>query len=162
VHSSAAGCLTRSFALSAKSVYIRIDAFFAGATPTGDAMNFGLALLFAAGIGAHAAATAADVPPAIMHDPPADKTVPASGHAEQIPSHGDAMNAMVYLPAGQGPHPVVVLLHGFPGNEQNLDLAQAVRRAGWAVVTFHYRGSWGSAGTFTFDGAAADGAAALA
>jgi acetyl esterase/lipase len=72
------------------------------------------------------------------------------------------MNAMVYVPAGKGPHPVVVLLHGFPGNEQNLDLAQSLRRAGWAVVTFHYRGSWGSEGTFTFDGAIEDAAAAIA
>jgi len=69
---------------------------------------------------------------------------------------------MVYLPSGAGPHPVVLLLHGFPGNEQNLDLAQAMRRAGWAVVTFHYRGSWGSSGTFSFDGVGEDGAAAIA
>ncbi|MDO8912512.1 MAG: hypothetical protein Q8N10_08825 [Phenylobacterium sp.] len=32
------------------------------------------------------------------------------------------------------------------GNEKNLDLAQAVRRAGWNAVTFNYRGSWGSPG----------------
>jgi len=85
-----------------------------------------------------------DPAPALFRDPPPDAALPASGHAEQITSHGEAMNAMVYVPAGAGPHPVVVLLHGFPGNEQNLDLAQAMRRAGWAVVTFHYRGSWGS------------------
>jgi len=40
-------------------------------------------------------------------------------------------------------------LHGFPGNEQNLDLAQAIRRAGWNVLTMHYRGSWGSPGVFS-------------
>jgi pimeloyl-ACP methyl ester carboxylesterase len=43
-----------------------------------------------------------------------------------------------------------VLLHGLPGNEKNLDLAQAVRRAGWNAVTFNYRGSWGSPGSFRF------------
>jgi acetyl esterase/lipase len=37
-----------------------------------------------------------------------------------------------------------------PGNEKNLDLAQAVRRAGWNGVTFNYRGSWGSPGVFRF------------
>jgi acetyl esterase/lipase len=37
-----------------------------------------------------------------------------------------------------------------PGNEKNLDLAQAVRRAGWNAVTFNYRGSWGSPGVFRF------------
>jgi len=55
-------------------------------------------------------------------------------------------NAIVYEAQGAGPHPTVVLLHGFPGNEKNLVLAQALRRAGWNVVFFHYRGSWGSGG----------------
>ena len=106
-------------------------------------------------------AAPADLPSALYRDPPLDAALPASGHALQIASHGEAMNAMVYVPAGKGPHPVVLLLHGFPGNEQNLDLAQTMRRAGWAVVTFHYRGSWGSAGTFSFDGAVEDGGAAF-
>jgi pimeloyl-ACP methyl ester carboxylesterase len=43
-----------------------------------------------------------------------------------------------------------MLHHGLPGNEKNLDLAQAVRRAGWTVVTVNYRGSWGSPGNFRF------------
>jgi len=30
------------------------------------------------------------------------------------------------------------------GNERNLDLAQDIRRAGWDVLYFDYRGSWGS------------------
>ncbi|HEY7877724.1 MAG TPA: alpha/beta fold hydrolase [Gemmatimonadaceae bacterium] len=51
---------------------------------------------------------------------------------------------------GPGVHPTFVLLHGLPGNEKNLDLAQAVRRAGWNAITFNYRGSWGSPGTFRF------------
>jgi pimeloyl-ACP methyl ester carboxylesterase len=56
------------------------------------------------------------------------------------------MNALFYLAGGPGPHPTIVLLHGFPGNEQNLDLAQSIRRAGWNVLTLHYRGAWGSPG----------------
>jgi pimeloyl-ACP methyl ester carboxylesterase len=53
------------------------------------------------------------------------------------------------------------LLHGFPGNEQNLDLAQAARRAGWHVLTLHYRGSWGSPGSFSFEHASQDAFTAL-
>jgi uncharacterized protein len=68
----------------------------------------------------------------------------------QIPSHGGFLNAFVYVAAGPGPHPVVVLLHGFPGNERNLDLAQEIRSAGWDVLYFDYRGSWGSPGDFSF------------
>ena len=56
----------------------------------------------------------------------------------------------------------MLLLHGLPGNEQNLDLAQAVRRAGWNVLTLHYRGSWGSPGRFSLAGAGEDVDAAMA
>lgn len=73
-----------------------------------------------------------------------------------------AMNAHFMLASGAGVHPTLLLLHGFPGNEQNLDLAQAARRAGWNVLTLHYRGSWGSPGSFSFTHAAQDAHTALA
>jgi pimeloyl-ACP methyl ester carboxylesterase len=73
-----------------------------------------------------------------------------------------AMNAVFYLAAGSGPHPTLLLLHGFPGNEQNLDLAQAARRDGWNVLTLHYRGSWGSPGNFSFAHAVEDARNAMA
>ena len=90
------------------------------------------------------------VPAAIFTDPPADKAHPAAVTVLHIPSHGVLINGLVYSPPGAGPHPTLVICHGLPGNEKNLDLAQAVRRAGWNAVTFNYRGSWGSAGTFRF------------
>ncbi|MFZ2235208.1 MAG: alpha/beta fold hydrolase, partial [Dokdonella sp.] len=80
----------------------------------------------------------------------------------QIPSHGALMNALVYVAAGTGPHPAVILLHGFPGNERNLDLAQEMRRAGWDVLYFNYRGSWGTPGDFSFTHGIEDTAAAIA
>ena len=80
----------------------------------------------------------------------------------QLPSHGALLNAIVYVAAGAGPHPVVILLHGFPGNEKNLDLAQAIRRAGWDVLYFDYRGSWGSPGDFSFTHCIEDTQAAIA
>ncbi len=43
-----------------------------------------------------------------------------------------------------------MLLHGLPGNERNLDLAQDLRRNGRNVIYFNYRGSWGSQGEFLF------------
>lgn len=101
-------------------------------------------------------------PAAVATDPPADAVRPAMLAAFAIPSHGGALNAVMYTAAGAGPHPTLLLLHGFPGNEQNLDLAQAARRAGWNVLTFHYRGSWGSLGPFSFANAAEDAATALA
>src|SRR5580700_11312410 len=94
--------------------------------------------------------SAQQVPAALTTDPPADKAYPASMETFQIPSHGAMLNALAYVAEGAGPHPVVILLHGFPGNEKNLDLAQAIRRDGWDVVYFDYRGSWGSPGDFSF------------
>ena len=79
----------------------------------------------------------------------------------RIPSHGAQINGVLYTASGAGPHPALIFLHGFPGNEQNLDLAQAVRRAGFDVLTLHYRGSWGSPGAFSFSHAIEDSDAAV-
>ncbi len=105
---------------------------------------------------------AQQIPAAIDADPRADKQHPAAMEAFQLPSHGARLNALMYIAAGAGPHPVVILLHGFPGNEKNLDLAQAIRRAGWDVLYFNYRGSWGSPGDFSFTHSTEDVASALA
>jgi dipeptidyl aminopeptidase/acylaminoacyl peptidase len=95
-------------------------------------------------------------------DPSPGLKPPASMEEVAISSHGSRMNAILYLAAGAGPHPVVVFLHGYPGNEKNLDLAQAVRRAGFHAVYFDYRGMWGSGGTFSFARGLEDAAALLA
>ncbi len=110
-------------------------------------------------VSAPAAATAP--PSAVVADPPADTAHPAAMAAFVIPAQGGTVNAVMYTAAGAGPHPTLLLLHGFPGNEQNLDLAQAARRAGWNVLTLHYRGSWGSSGTFSYAHCAEDADAAL-
>ena len=90
------------------------------------------------------------VPAAVYTDPPHDARHPARMEVLHIPSGGVRINGVAYLASGAGQHPTFVLLHGLPGNEKNLDLAQAVRRAGWNAVTFNYRGSWGSPGSFRF------------
>jgi uncharacterized protein len=113
-----------------------------------------------------AAPAAAHVPPAqinpaIYTDPPHDKAHPPRMEVLHIPSGGVKINGVAYTAGGAGTHPVLVLMHGLPGNEKNLDLAQAVRRAGWTVVTFNYRGSWGSPGRFSFAGNLEDARAVL-
>lgn len=75
---------------------------------------------------------------------------PASFLELQIPSAGSLMQGFMYKANGSKPHPTLILLHGYPGNERNLDLAQAVRAHGWNVIYFNYRGSWGSQGEFSF------------
>ena len=85
----------------------------------------------------------------VTEDPPLRAPGPSLESAA-IPSGDVTMNAVFYLPGGEAPAPVVVLLHGLPGEERNQDLAQVLRRAGYAVLLPHYRGAWGSAGTFSF------------
>lgn len=110
------------------------------------------ASIFAALTGAAllaACATAPAVPPAVSAAPAYDEAFPPAIEEISFDSHGDRLNGLVYVADGPGPHPAVVLLHGFPGNEKNLDLAQDMRAAGWNVLFFHYRGAWGSEGDYT-------------
>ncbi|MGD8289569.1 MAG: alpha/beta fold hydrolase [Gemmatimonadota bacterium] len=81
---------------------------------------------------------------------------------ETFESGGSALSGLVYVANGPGPHPTTVFLHGFPGNERNLDLAQALRRSGTNTVYFTYRGAWGNAGGFSPEHALEDAAAVLA
>ena len=99
---------------------------------------------------AQASATAQSIPAAIFTDPAPDGAHAAAMAVLHISSHGELINGVAYTPTGAGPHPALVICHGLPGNEKNLDLAQAARRAGWVAVTFNYRGSWGSPGVFRF------------
>jgi uncharacterized protein len=101
-------------------------------------------------------------PLAVVADPVRDPQHPARNQQLLLDSHGSKLNALFFLAQGEGPHPTMLLLHGLPGNERNLDLAQAVRRAGWNVLTFTYRGAWGSEGDFSISNSIEDAAIALA
>jgi len=113
-----------------------------------------LALSAAQSIGAQSRAAAYD--PVTMDPPTRDTVNPPSRDELAFTSHGSRLNGLMYTAQGAGPHPTVILLHGYPGVERNLDLAQAMRRAGINVLYFNYRGSWGSQGTFSFANAQED------
>lgn len=87
---------------------------------------------------------------------PLHASTPASMVQMVIPSHESMLLGVFYLAAGADPHPTAIIFHGFPGFEQNLDLAQALRARGWNVLAMHYRGSWGVKGNFSFAHAAED------
>jgi pimeloyl-ACP methyl ester carboxylesterase len=119
---------------------------------------------FLAGLALATASVTASAAPAgnpAVADPPRDTRFPAHNQQLLIPSHGVGLNALLFVASGRGPHPTVILMHGLPGNERNLDLAQAIRRAGWDVLTFTYRGAWGSPGDFSIANSMEDTAAAL-
>ena len=85
----------------------------------------------------------------VLRDVQWDKNFPAGSTELFIPSNGSLLAGLIYRPNGSAKHPTLLLLHGYPGNERNLDLAQVVRALGWNVIFFDYRGSWGSQGKFS-------------
>lgn len=87
----------------------------------------------------------------VLRDIEWDKTSPAGMQELNIPSGGSLLQGIIYTANGPQQHPTLFLLHGYPGNEKNLDLAQVVRAHGWNVVYFDYRGSWASQGEFSFE-----------
>jgi pimeloyl-ACP methyl ester carboxylesterase len=101
-------------------------------------------------------------PASVDHDPvEIDTTYPPSMIELNFDSHGDRVNGILYQANGAGPHPTAILLHGYPGNERNLDLAQSMRRAGYNVLFFHYRGAWGSEGEYSITHVVEDVASAI-
>ena len=109
-----------------------------------------LAMSIAFAGGAVAQVVSRTPPAAISTEPARDPAHPARMEVAHIPTGGVKVNGIVLVASGPGPHPTVILFHGLPGNERNLDLAQAIRRAGWNVLAPNYRGSWGSPGAYRF------------
>ena len=97
----------------------------------------------------------------ISEDEKPDSLSPAGIVELQIPSSGSKIYGFSYTANGKRLHPTVVFAHGMPGNERNLDLAQNLRRAGYNVVYFDYRGSWGSEGKYSYSNSIRDVSAVL-
>jgi pimeloyl-ACP methyl ester carboxylesterase len=86
------------------------------------------------------------IPTVVVSDPPSDETYPPTLVVVTILSHGVDMDGTLYLAAGAGSHGTVLLLHGLPGYASNGHPAQSILRAGWDVLLFNYRGTWGTSG----------------
>lgn len=90
------------------------------------------------------------------HDPVAMDPVVGEGAGPGRLEHlsiGDApLLGALLLPGGEAPCPAVILCHGFPGHDDNMDIAHMLTRGGIASAVFHYSGSWGSGGRFSFLG----------
>lgn len=119
-------------------------------------------LLALAALVAVRAVTAAAAADPVTQDPAADAAHPPQMAELTLPSHDVELYGVYYRAAGAGAHATVLFLHGFPGFEQNEDLAQALRRAGFNVLIFHYRGAWGSQGSYSFTHCIEDVEAVLA
>ena len=79
--------------------------------------------------------------------------VPAQTISFIADSHGDKIFGRFMLPAlatEEEKAPVLVMLHGYPGLEQNMDMPPVLRRGGIATLYFNYRGVWGGHGYYSF------------
>ncbi|MCO6449171.1 MAG: alpha/beta fold hydrolase [Caldilineales bacterium] len=92
--------------------------------------------------------------------PPGDFNVDARHF--QFPSHGFELTGFFYPGRGAGLRPTCVLIHGIPGNQKNLDMAEAMTELGWNAVVWSPRGSWGNGGTYSILGMREDLAALVA
>jgi hypothetical protein len=97
----------------------------------------------------------------LFADPTPDAHFPTATNYIAFHNEGALMNGRFFVAQGEGEHPTILLLHGYPGVEQNHDLAHALRRLGWHVITFHYRGAWGSEGEFRVENVLSDVLAVL-
>lgn len=88
-------------------------------------------------------------------------TTPASLDGLVLSSAGCRLLGALHRAAGDERLPAVLLLHGIPGHEKNLDLAVELRDRGVHVLHIHYRGSWGSEGNYSLTHLLPDACAAL-
>jgi pimeloyl-ACP methyl ester carboxylesterase len=97
----------------------------------------------------------------VTQDEQYDPGFPSTMVPAMFEENGIKYLGTMFISAGEGPHPLIILLHGFPGNEVNYDLAQVFRRQGFNVFVFHYRGCWGSGGDYLWSNLVEDVSAAL-
>jgi len=63
---------------------------------------------------------------------------------------GDTISAYALIAAGDKKKETVILLKGYPGNDNNFDLGQELRTNGFNVIFFDHRGAWGSQGEYLY------------
>ena len=87
----------------------------------------------------------------LLKDGNPDAVEPAHGTYIVFESHGSRLFGRLLLPDffdKESRCPVVLMLHGHPGGDKNLDIGEALRANGFAVAVMSYRGVWGSHGDY--------------
>ncbi len=99
--------------------------------------------------------------PVTQDDPNPNTKFPASMAPLYFVSGGCKVFGTFFSAAGEGLHPTILLLGGFPGNEVNFDIGHMLRRQGYNVFAFYPRGCWGSEGEYSWKNLVDDGAGAI-
>ncbi len=80
----------------------------------------------------------------------------------EFTSEGETIRGNFVVPEGEGPFPGICKFHGLPGgSDQVSGIATELAQAGFAVLTFDFRGFRKSDGIFTLSGEIADAKAAV-
>lgn len=75
---------------------------------------------------------------------------PAFNKEYIIDIHGDSIAAYVLVAKGELKKETAILIKGYPGNDNNFDLAHELRINGLNVILFDHRGAWGSQGKYSY------------
>jgi len=79
-----------------------------------------------------------------------DDLFPAFNEEFIFTINGDSVAGYAFIAMGENPKETIILVHGFPGNDNNFDVAHALRRTGKNVIHFNYRGAWGNQGKYLY------------
>jgi len=79
-----------------------------------------------------------------------DLEFPAFNRELLINIEGDSIASYALIASGHTAKETVILLAGYPGNDNNFDIAQEIRRQGRNVILFNHRGAWGSQGVYSY------------
>lgn len=79
-----------------------------------------------------------------------DPNFPAFNKELVFEIDGNKIAGYAMIANGKEPKETIILVHGYPGNDNNFDIANAIRRSGKNVIHFNYRGAWGNEGTYLY------------
>lgn len=85
-----------------------------------------------------------------------DFDFPAFNEEMIINIKSDSVAGYAFIANGGNLKETIIMVHGLPGNDNQFDIAQSIRRTGRNVIHFNYRGSWGSQGDFLYSNSLED------
>ncbi len=100
--------------------------------------------------------------PITQDDVVVDPAYPPKTVDVSFQSAGLGLFGSVFCAQGKGPHPTLLYARGFPDQLASGDILRVLRRAGYNVMSFYYRGTYGFGGTYSMQHSYEDLQAAVA
>jgi uncharacterized protein len=100
--------------------------------------------------------------PVAQDDIVADPAYPPKTVDANFQSAGVGLTGSIFCAQGKGPHPTLLYARGFPDQLASSDILRVLRRAGYNVMSFYYRGTYGLGGVYSMQHSYEDLQAAVA